>query len=164
MSGGRWDDGAVMARGVAGPIAGAIGATGLCIVVLAGEQPARERQAGLDLARAVAIKSDQVAVNPQELEAAGVDPGAFTPPRRVKGTSPSYPESAARDNAQGTVLLECAITETGAVQGCRVTRSVHPAADRAAAKAIQRWIYEPARVMGQPRRIVAEFRMVFRLQ
>ena len=154
----------VMARAVAGRIVGAIGATGLSLVVLAGEQPSKQRQAGLYLAKAVRIKSDHVVVDPDELKAAGVDPGAFTPPKRVKGSSPSYPESAARDNAQGTVLLECVITEAGAVQDCRVTHSVHPAADRSAVKAVQRWTYEPARVMEQPRSIVAEFRVIFSLE
>ncbi len=153
-----------MARSVAGRIVGAIGATALHTMVLAAEPPSPQWQAALDLAKAVTIKSDHVAVNTDELKAAGVDPGAFTPPKRVKGSSPSYPDSAARDNAQGTVLLQCLITETGAVQGCRVTRSVHPAADREAVKAIQRWKYEPARVTGQPRSIVAEFRMIFRLE
>ncbi len=153
-----------MARGVAERVVGAIGAIALGTIVLAGEPASSQWQAPLDLAKAVTIKSDHVVVNPDELKAAGVDPGAFTPPKRVKGSSPSYPDSAARDNAQGTVLLECLITEAGAVQRCRVTRSVHPAADREAIKAIQRWKYEPARVMAQPRSIVAEFRMIFRLE
>jgi len=153
-----------MVHAVAGRIVGAIGATALSTIVLAGEQPSPQWQAALHLAKAVTIKSDQVVVNPDELKAAGVDPGTFTPPKRVKGSSPRYPESAARDNAQGTVLLECLITETGVVQGCRVTRSVHPAADREAVKTIQRWKYEPAQVVAQPRSIVAEFRMIFRLE
>jgi TonB family protein len=153
-----------MARVVAGCIVGAIGATALSTIVLGGAQPSPQWQAALHLAKAVTIKSDQVLVDPDQLKAAGVDPGTFTPPKRIKGSSPRYPEAAARDNAQGTVLLECLVTETGAVQGCRVTRSVHPAADREAAKAIQRWKYEPARVMARPRSIVAEFRMIFRLE
>jgi TonB family protein len=145
-------------------MAAAIGATALGTMMAAGEQRSTRWQTALDLARAVAIKSDHVVVDAAELEAAGVDPGAFTPPRRVKGSSPKYPEAAARDNAQGTVLIECVITEAGAVRGCRVTRSVHPAVDREAVKAIQRWEYEPARVTGQARSIVAEFRMIFRLE
>ena len=153
-----------MGCAVARRIFAAAGVTAFCTVVPAGEQPSRLWSGALDLAKAVTIKSDQVVVNPDELKAAGVEPGAFTPPRRVKGSSARYPESAARDNAQGTVLLECVITEAGAVQGCQVTRSVHPAADREAVRAIERWKFEPARVMAQARRIVAEFRMIFRLQ
>jgi TonB family protein len=153
-----------MARAVAARMVGAIGAAALSTIGLAGEQPSSQWQNALHLAKAITIKGENVLVNSDELKAAGVDPGSFTPPKRVKGSSPSYPESAARDNAQGTVLLECVITEAGAVQGCRVTRSVHPAADREAVKTIQRWKYEPARVIAQPRSIVAEFRMIFRLE
>ena len=153
-----------MERALAGRVVETIGATVLSTIVLAGEQRSPQWQAALDLAKAVTIKSDQVVVDPDRLKAAGVDPGGFTPPKRVKGGNPSYPDSAARDNAQGTVLLECVITDAGAVQGCRVTRSVHPAADREAVRTIQRWRYEPARVMAEPRSIVAEFRMIFRLE
>jgi len=153
-----------MARGIAARIVGAMGAAALSTIGLAGDPPSPQWRNALHLAKAVAIRSDTVVVDRDELKAAGVDPGSFTPPKRITGSSPSYPESAARDNAQGTVLLECVITEAGAVQGCRVTRSVHPAADREAVRVIQRWKYEPARVMALPRSIVAEFRMIFRLE
>jgi TonB family protein len=118
----------------------------------------------LDLRKAITIKSERVAVDPRELEAAGVDSGTFTPPRRTKGASPSFPDQAARAGAQGRVLLECRITESGSVDACRVAHSVHPALDRAAADAIRRWKYEPARVMGQPRSIVVQFLVIFALQ
>ncbi len=154
----------VTTRAAAARVVGAIGATALGGTLLASEPRPRQWQDALDLATAVTIKSDQVIVNPDALRAAGVEPTAFTPPKRISGSGPRYPESAARDNAQGTVLLECVITEKGAVQGCEVTRSVHPAVDREAVKTIERWKYEPARVMAKPRGIVAEFRMIFRLE
>lgn len=50
------------------------------------------------------------------------------------------------------------------MDACRVTHSVHPALDRAAADAIRHWKYEPARVMGQPLSIVVQFLMIFALQ
>ena len=128
------------------------------------EPVAQGWQGALDLRKAVTIKSEHVAVNSGELTAAGVDVGTFTPPKRIKGSSPDYPEAAARDGAQGTVLLECLIGESGAVDACVVSHSVHPAADRAAVRAIRRWRYQPARVMDQPRSIVAQFMMIFRLQ
>ncbi len=155
---------AVMGRGVRTLVLGPVGAIAVCTMVLASEQAPQQRQGALDLSKAVTIKSDHVAVNSDELRAAGVDPGAFTPPKRIKGSSPSYPDAAARDNAQGTVLLECLIAVSGTVEACRVTRSVHPAADRAAVNAIQRWKYEPAQVMAESRSIVAQFMMIFRLE
>jgi TonB family protein len=139
-------------------------AIALATSALAADREPQEWQGALDLRKAVTIKSEHVAVNSGELTAAGVDAGSFTPPKRVKGSSPAYPEAAARDGAQGTVLLECLISESGAVDACIVSHSVHPAMDRAAAGAIRRWRFEPARVMEQPRRIVAQFMMIFRLE
>jgi TonB family protein len=124
----------------------------------------QEWQGALDLRKAITIKSEHVAVDPGELSAAGIDARAFTPPKRIEGSRPDYPEAAARDGAQGTVLLECRISETGTVDACVVSHSVHPAADRAAMRAIRRWRYEPARVSGQPRGILAQFMTIFRLQ
>jgi TonB family protein len=130
----------------------------------AAESAPREWQGALDLRRAITIKSERVTLNDDELRAAGVEAGTFTPPKRIQGESPKYPEAAARDGAQGTVLADCVIRESGAVEGCVVTRPVHPAIDRAAVRAIQRWKYEPARVSEQPRSILAQFMMIFRLQ
>jgi len=141
-----------------------VGSISVGTMALADDSAPRPWQGALDLRRAVTIKSDHVAVNRGELTAAGVDSGVFTPPRRTKGSSPSYPDAAARDGAQGTVLLECVIDESGAVEACRVGHSVHPAVDRAAMDAIRRWRYEPARVADRPRSIVAQFVMIFRLQ
>jgi TonB family protein len=141
-----------------------VAAIALVTSAAAVDQLPQEWRGALDLRSAVTIKSDRVAVSPAELTAAGIDIGAFTPPKRIKGSSPRYPEAAARDGAQGTVLLECVISQSGGVEACRVSHSVHPAVDKAAANAIGRWKYEPARVMQQPRSIVATFMMIFRLE
>jgi TonB family protein len=133
-------------------------------VVCAGDEAPRQWQGALDLRKAVTIKSEHVAVDARELEAAGVAPGAFMPPKRVKGAPATFPESAARAGAQGLVRLECLIKDSGAVEACRITQPVYPAIDRAAADAIRHWKYEPARVKGEPKSIVAQFVMIFSLQ
>jgi TonB family protein len=133
-------------------------------VVFAGDEAPRQWQGALDLRKAVRIKSEQVAVDRRELEAAGVDPGAFTPPKRVKGSPAVYPESAARAGAQGLVRLECLIKDSGKVEACRITQAVRPAIDQAAEEAIRHWKYEPARVKEEPTSIVAEFVMIFALR
>jgi TonB family protein len=138
--------------------------TALTVVAFAGDEVPRQWQGALDVRDAVTMKSEHVSVDSRALEAAGVDPAAFTPPRRVKGVAATYPESAARAGAQGLVRLDCLIAESGAVEACRVSHAVQPAIDRAAADAIKRWKYEPARVKGEPRSILARFVMVFRLQ
>jgi TonB family protein len=133
-------------------------------VVSADEEAPRQWLGALDLRRAVTIKSEHVTVDARELEAAGVAPGAFTPPKRVKGEAPPFPESAARAGAQGLVRLECVIRDSGDVEACRVSKSVFPAIDRAAAGAIRHWKYEPARIENEARSIVAQFVMIFKLQ
>jgi TonB family protein len=133
-------------------------------VVFAGDEAPRQWQGALDLRKAVRIKSEHVAVDRRELEAAGVDPAAFTPPKRVKGSPAVYPESAARAGAQGLVRLECLIKDSGKVEACRITQTVRPAIDQAAAEAIRHWKYDPARVKEEPTSIVAEFVMIFSLR
>jgi TonB family protein len=133
-------------------------------IAFAGDEAPHQWQGALDLRNAVTMKSDHVTVDAGELEAAGVAPGTFTPPRRVKGATAIFPESAARAGAQGVVRLECLIKDSGTVEACRIVQSVYPAIDRAAADAIRRWKYEPARIEGEPRSIVARFLMVFKLQ
>jgi TonB family protein len=133
-------------------------------IAFAVDKVPRQWQGALDLRKAVTMKSDHVAVDRRELEAAGVEPGAFTPPKRVKGSPAVYPESAARAGAQGLVRLECLIKDSGKVEACRITQTVRPAIDQAAAEAIRHWKYEPARVKDEPTSIVAQFVMIFSLQ
>ena len=128
-----------------------------------GELP-RQWQGALDLRKAVTAKSERVAVDRGELEAAGVLPAAFTPPKRVKGSPAVYPESAARGGAQGTVRLDCLIKDSGAVEACRVAQSVQKHIDQAAVDAITHWKYEPARVNDAPTSIVVQFVMIFSLR
>jgi TonB family protein len=133
-------------------------------IAFAGDEVPRQWQGALDLRKAVTIKSEHVAVDRRELEAAGVEPAAFTPPKRVKGSTAIYPESAARGGAQGLVRLECLIKDSGTVEACRISKTVQPAIDRAAADAIKHWKYEPARVKNEPTSIVAQFVMIFALR
>lgn len=133
-------------------------------LALGGDEVPRPWLGALDLRKAVTAKAERVAVDRVELAAAGVEPMAFTPPKRVKGSPATYPESAARGGAQGIVRLECLITESGDVESCRVSQNVQKNIDRAAVDAIQRWKYEPARVEDEPTRIVAQFVMIFSLR
>jgi TonB family protein len=136
-----------------------------CVAIaFAGDEAPREWQGVLDLRKAVTAKAERVAVDRGELEAAGVDPAAFAPPKRVKGSPAIYPESAARGGAQGIVRLECLIEVSGRVDACRVAVGVQRSIDRAARDAIEHWKYEPARVNGAPTSIVAQFVMIFSLR
>ncbi|MET0500932.1 MAG: energy transducer TonB [Candidatus Binatia bacterium] len=59
---------------------------------------------------------------------------------------PSYPESARLAGAQGVTLLKLRILETGKVGQVLIEQSAgHPDLDIAAAEAVKKWLFEPAR-------------------
>ena len=64
---------------------------------------------------------------------------------------PHYPESARRSGAQGTTLLKLRVLETGRVGEVLVEQSSgHRDLDSAAADAVKKWLFEPARIGQQP--------------
>jgi TonB family protein len=64
---------------------------------------------------------------------------------------PAYPENARREGREGRVLLHVLIDEQGKSKTVEVTRSSGSAAlDRAAADAISRWRFHPARAGEKP--------------
>jgi len=74
---------------------------------------------------------------------------AFTRAARPRGgyqVQPSYPAEARRANAEGTTLLRVHITADGGIDDIQVERSAgHAALDQAAANAVRKWRFEPAR-------------------
>jgi len=59
---------------------------------------------------------------------------------------PAYPSSARRLGVQGTTLLNVLVADDGRVANVVVTQSAgHPDLDQAAADAVRRWRFEPAR-------------------
>ena len=77
---------------------------------------------------------------------------------------PSYPESARREGHEGRVLLRVLVDDQGRTRSVEINNSSGSAAlDRAAAEAIQRWRFYPARYGDRPieswLRIPIEFRL-----
>jgi protein TonB len=64
---------------------------------------------------------------------------------------PRYPESARRQGVTGTTTLLFEVLESGRVGEVRVEHTAgHPDLDQAAAEAIKKWRFEPARRGNQP--------------
>jgi protein TonB len=64
---------------------------------------------------------------------------------------PLYPESARKAGAQGITLLKLRVLENGKVGEVQIEQSAgHPDLDMAAADAVRRWLFEPARMGKQP--------------
>jgi protein TonB len=65
---------------------------------------------------------------------------------RTDQVRPNYPASAQRRGIQGTTLLEVLVAADGRVAEVVVKESAgHPDLDAAAAEAVRRWRFEPAR-------------------
>ena len=64
---------------------------------------------------------------------------------------PLYPESARKAGAQGITLLKLRVLENGKVGEVQIEQSAgHPDLDMAAADAVRKWLFEPARMGKQP--------------
>jgi protein TonB len=107
-----------------------------------------------DSVPAAAIGSDRTEASSIEAPAAAVNVavlggGARTRtaiPRGGYQVTPSYPATARRLGIEGTTLLSVLVQADGRVAEVVVKQSAgHPDMDRAAADAIRRWRFEPAR-------------------
>ncbi len=67
-------------------------------------------------------------------------------PLYLQNPPPEYPRAAKRRNQQGVVVLEVLVNRSGMVDMVRVQASSgHSLLDRAAEKAVEKWVFVPAR-------------------
>lgn len=72
-------------------------------------------------------------------------------PRLLSAPPPEYPRSALRAGLSGNVVLQIEVRANGRAGAVSVVESSgHRALDRAAASAVRRWRFEPARRDGRP--------------
>ncbi|TKS53899.1 energy transducer TonB [Luteimonas yindakuii] len=72
-------------------------------------------------------------------------------PVAVRRQQPAYPRTSLRRGESGEVLVRAVVGIDGRPRQVDVARSSgHPALDRAAVRAVERWRFEPARQAGQP--------------
>lgn len=71
-------------------------------------------------------------------------------PVAVSRVEPTYPEDYRRARVSGLVILEVAVSETGAVENAGVIKSVAPGLDMAAVAAVRQWKFTPATRNGKP--------------
>lgn len=85
---------------------------------------------------------------------AAIQPNSFAAPRITQAARPSggyqvrptYPPAARRAGAEGTTLLRVHVLDDGRIGQVQVERSAgHVALDQAAAEAVRKWHFEPAR-------------------
>jgi protein TonB len=83
-------------------------------------------------------------------------------PVKLKQASPSYPEEAKHRGIQGTVVMQVKIGKDGHVTGMDVV-SGPELLQGAARNTVQQWMYRPFEVMGEPRVVTIEARIIFTL-
>ena len=82
----------------------------------------------------------------QEASAPAAPPLVHAVPAYRKNPPPRYPRTARRRGHEGTVLLEVLVNRKGSVKELRIMRSSgHPALDKAALSAVQKWVFEPGK-------------------
>lgn len=75
-------------------------------------------------------------------------PGLVDPPAVLSRVEPVYPEPARRAGIEGTVELEVSIDASGKVTDVEVVRGLPLGLSEAAADAVRRWSFRPARAAG----------------
>ena len=75
--------------------------------------------------------------------------GRLQAPKLVSSPPPNYPRGARTQRVQGVVVVDILVDVTGKVTEMAVV-SGHPLLRDAALTALRNWIYEPARLNGQP--------------
>lgn len=92
----------------------------------------------------------------------------ITQPARPRGgyqVRPAYPAAARRAGAEGTTILRAHIRMDGTIDQVQVSRSAgHAVLDEAAAAAVSRWRFEPARNGAEPVAVWVLIPVEFRLQ
>jgi TonB family protein len=99
------------------------------------------------------------AVRPGQLVDFGPE---VTPPRRIAGETPAYPEAARERGLEGSVVVDVWIGETGDVIETALTESAGGALDAALLQAVAGWRFTPATLGGVPVSVRLTVRHVFR--
>ena len=93
----------------------------------------------------------------------------WTPPKRIRlddsvrlnrisGPRIEYTAEALEHEIQGTMVVQCLVTTTGAVRDCRILKSL-PFMDRAVRETLEKWRYQPYSIDGEPVEVEYEFKI-----
>lgn len=91
----------------------------------------------------------QERVNPDASSYVGSTPGVVTPVPTYK-VLPTLTSEAKALKLSGPVVIAVFVGKDGTVKRATVTHSLHPILDALAAEAVQRWIFKPGELDGQP--------------
>jgi serine/threonine-protein kinase len=138
------------------PVAGLDLAFGRHVVRM--EAPGRESvSAEIELKRERPLKAVTFTLPPPGSSPDAVKPGQYvpfgpqvTPPKRISGAVPAYPEAARERGMEGSPVVEVWVSETGDVIDVAIVESAGAILDGALLEAVTTWRFEPARVKDVP--------------
>jgi len=116
----------------------------LTIINLEGEPPPEEDPQADDAAQSETTPVPMAAVPPEPA------PGLVEAAAVLTRVDPAYPDLARRAGIEGTVELEVAIDAAGKVTDVEVVRGLPLGMSDAAADAVRRWTFRPARTASGP--------------
>jgi TonB family protein len=90
--------------------------------------------------------------------------GPLVPPKVVKETPPLYTKGAFDRGVEGRVVLKVIIRKDGSIGPVRVDQSLDKELDQAAADAVRRWHFDPAKVNGEPINVLTNIEVDFIIQ
>ena len=76
---------------------------------------------------------------------------------------PEYPRVAMLGRMNGSVIVECVIDRSGHVRDARVIRSSFAAFDQPALDAVEKWLFAPGTMHGQPVDVIFDLTVTFTL-
>jgi TonB family protein len=88
---------------------------------------------------------------------------AIKVPKMKHAPDPDFPPEAKRQHKEGQVAMHAVVDEQGRVRSQTVYASSGPEFTNAAIQAVQKWVFEPARLDGQPVSVLINITMNFRL-
>ena len=89
--------------------------------------------------------------------------GEVSPPEKISGAPPVYPEIARKSGVEGVVIVESIIDEQGDVTNARILEGLPLGLDRAALEAVKTWKFKPARLEGRPVKVYYNLTVNFRV-
>jgi protein TonB len=118
------------------------------------------RRLGLD---ATYLENDRIDMQPQSSDVTRIRVGPMIQAQRLaQAPQPEYPAAAKEGKIQGTVTFGVIIDKTGHVRKIQLV-SGHPMLAAAAAEAVQKYVYEPTLLNGEPVEVNTNVDVVFTL-
>jgi TonB family protein len=130
------------------------------------------------LPAAVAPSSDEIGDPAGKKDSIGSDPqapadvngplvagaGGVTSPVAIQRVEPIYPAGPLRIHMSGWVVLQCVIDKTGHIRDASVVHSSFGAFEQPAIDAVQKWVFTPGTLRGQPVDVIFELTVKFQVR